>query len=262
MTAKDLDKLLSQYQQEDHEPKALQELKRRLYNRPFYIWGADHKKVLASRPGIYCCFNHIVGLPKKDGKEFPLFDYERSLYYALTIPSFLNSNPGVHKKGGSLEDKRDAERRMKEDYLYDFKLKHLWVKKATGLGVTEFMLRFMAWLCLRNDDCKGAQMVIVTGPNQELAIKLIKRMKGLFEPHGITFDTKETVLELNGCNIEAYPSHRIDAFRSLTNPKFILVDEGDFLPKFQQEDVRHVSERYIAKSDPFIVMVSTPNAPG
>ncbi len=30
----------------------------------------------------------------------------------------------------------------------------------------------------------------------------------------------------------------------------------------EQEDVKHVSERYIAKSDPYIVMVSTPNAPG
>jgi hypothetical protein len=26
--------------------------------------------------------------------------------------------------------------------------KHLWIKKATGLGISEFMLRFMAWLCL------------------------------------------------------------------------------------------------------------------
>ena len=106
-------------------------------------------------------------------------------------------------------------------------------------------------------------MVIVTGPNQELAIKLIKRMKGLFaDKLGVTFDSKETVLNLNGCNIEAYPSNHIDAFRSLTNPKFLFLDELDFLPKFQQEDVRHVAERYIAKSDPFIVMVSTPNAPG
>jgi hypothetical protein len=114
-----------------------------------------------------------------------------------------------------------------------------------------------------NDDCKGSQMVIVTGPNQDLAIKLIKRMKGLFtDKLGIIFDTKETVLELNGCSIEAYPSNHIDAFRSLTNPKFILVDEGDFAPKFQQDEVRSVSERYIAKSDPYIVMVSTPNAPG
>ena len=32
--------------------------------------------------------------------------------------------------------------------------------------------------------------------------------------------------------------------------------------KSEQEDVRHVSERYIGKSNPYIVMVSTPNAPG
>jgi hypothetical protein len=24
--------------------------------------------------------------------------------------------------------------------------KHLWIKKATGLGISEFMLRFMVWL--------------------------------------------------------------------------------------------------------------------
>ena len=28
-----------------------------------------------------------------------------------------------------------------------FQDKHLWVKKATGLGITEFMLRIMGWLC-------------------------------------------------------------------------------------------------------------------
>jgi hypothetical protein len=48
---------------------------------------------------------------------------------------------------------------------------------------------------------------------------------------------------------------------ALDNPKFILIDEGDFFRKSEQEDVRHVSERYIAKSDLYIVMVSTPNAP-
>jgi hypothetical protein len=49
--------------------------------------------------------------------------------------------------------------------------------------------------------------------------------------------------------------------RSLTNPKFILLDEADFFPPGQQQDARDVSERYIAKSNPWIVMVSTPNAP-
>ena len=147
--------------------------------------------------------------------------------------------------------------------MHPFKEKHLWCKKSVGLGVSEFFLRLMAWLCLYNDDYRGSQMVIVTGPNIDLAIKLIRRMKGLFaDKLGVTFDSKETVLNLNGCEISAYPSSHIDSFRSLTNPKFILVDEGDFLPEFQQEDVRHVAERYIAKSDPYIVFVSTPNKPG
>ena len=105
-------------------------------------------------------------------------------------------------------------------------------------------------------------MVIVTGPNIDLATKLIRRLKAIFSSKlEIYFTNKETVLELNGVNIEAYPSNHIDAFRSLTNPKFILCDESDFFRKNEQDEVRHVAERYIAKSDPFIVLVSTPNAP-
>ena len=67
-------------------------------------------------------------------------------------------------------------------------------------------------------------MVIVTGPNINLAIKQIRRMKRLFEPLSIFFDSKENVLELNKCRIEAYPSNHIDSFKSLDNPKFILLD--------------------------------------
>ena len=119
----------------------------------------------------------------------------------------------------------------------------------------------MAWLCLKDDSLAGNQMVIVTGPNIDISIKLIKRMKALFQRHLITFNSKETVLELNGCHIESYPSHHVDSFRALESPMFILIDEGDFFPIGQQQDIRHVSERYIAKSDPYIVMVSTPNAP-
>jgi hypothetical protein len=115
---------------------------------------------------------------QKDGDDKPLFDYEQIIYDSLI---------------GTVGNK------------------HLWIKKATGLGVSEFMLRFMAWLCLKDNTLSGSQMCIVTGPRIELAIALIDRMKGLFrgghmssyEPHPITFDTKETVIELNkklGCN--------------------------------------------------------------
>ena len=73
----------------------------RFLNRPFYCWTEDCNKE---------CFNHLIGLPIKDAKRLPLFEYERETYDSL------QSN------------------------------KHLWIKKATGLGITEFMLRYMAWL--------------------------------------------------------------------------------------------------------------------
>jgi late competence protein required for DNA uptake (superfamily II DNA/RNA helicase) len=55
--------------------------------------------------------------------------------------------------------------------------KHVWIKKTTGLGITEFMLRYMAWLCLRDKTLEGSQMSIVTGPRIDLAIGLIDRLK-------------------------------------------------------------------------------------
>jgi len=174
-----------------------------------------------------------VGLPVKDNKEYPLFDYEKILYETL----------------------------MNVDGT--FKDKHLWVKKSTGLGVTEFMLRIVAWLCTSDQmHIENSQMCIVTGSNIDVAIKLIRRLKNIFKRKlGIIFQNKETVLELNGCRIEAFPSNHLDAYGALENPKFILLDESDFWRKGEVEDVRHVSERYIVKSDPYIVMVSTPNAP-
>ena len=120
----------------------------------------------------------------------------------------------------------------------------------------------MAWLCLKDNTLSGSQMCIVTGPRIDLAIALIDRMKKLFAGKGlVTFDTKETVIELNYVKIEAFPSHHLDAMRGLPNVSFILLDEADFFPSGQQQDARDVSERYIAKSDPYIVMVSTPNVP-
>ncbi len=192
-------------------------------SKPFWIWNREwHKKHHANFSGR-CCFNHIIGLPIKNSKKMPLFDYEQEIFDSLQ------------------------------------ETKYVWIKKATGLGITEFMLRYIAWLCLRDDKLKGSQMCIVTGPRIDLAITLVERIKELFPT--MRFDTKETVVQLNGVKIEAFPSHHLDAMRGLPNVSFILLDEADFFPIGQQQDARAVSERYIAKSDPYIVMVSTPNAP-
>jgi len=171
-------------------------------------------------------FNHAIGLPEKNGTQMPLFDYEKLVF----------------------------------DILQNHK--HVWIKKATGLGITEFILRYMTWLCLRDDKLKGSQMCIITGPREDLAITLIDRMKGLFQNKVMQiFDTKDKVIELNGCHIEAYPSNHLDAARGLKDVSFLFLDEADFFRLGEQQNARDVSERYIAKSNPWIVMVSTPNAP-
>jgi hypothetical protein len=205
MTFKDLRKIVATSNIQQQQQTIL--FSNRVSNRPFWIWNIEEHKVADILTNGDCCFNHIIGLPKKNAQDMPFFDYEKLLF----------DNLQQHK--------------------------HIWIKKATGLGITEFMLRYMAWLCLRNNKLQGTQMCIVTGPRIDLAITLIDKMKRLFTYNGlVTFDSKETVIGLNGVNIEAYPSHHLDAMRGLSDVSFILLDEADFFPRGQQQDARDVSE--------------------
>jgi len=159
-----------------------------------------------------------------------MFDYEKQIYDLLM------------KKNGDDKDK------------------HIWILKAAGLGITELILRIICWLATRNDDLKGSQVCIVTGPRIDLATTLIERIKKIFPEH-VTFDSKSTVVILNDVVIEAFPSHHLDAMRGLPNVSFIFADECAFFPLQEQENVRVVTERYIGKSNPYIVLCSTPNTP-
>ena len=57
-------------------------------------------------------FNHIVAFPVKNGKEFPIFDYQEAIFDALE----QNQN--------------------------------IWIKKARGIGVTTFLIRYLVWKIL------------------------------------------------------------------------------------------------------------------
>lgn len=121
----------------------------------------------------------------------------------------------------------------------------------------------MLWLATTNDQYQGCQFCLVVGPNIDLAKKLIRRMRNILRDiivNSTETDT-QTAIEINKVWIQAFPSNHLDAYRSLDKPKFIFLDEADFFRKGEQEDVRHVSERYIGKSNPSIIMVSTPNRP-
>ena len=95
VTFKDLKKRVSV----THEVQQQTRLFERIRDKSFWIWEIEqHKQVDIETHGD-CCFNHILGLPMKDGVEKPLFDYERKIFA-------LQSH------------------------------KHVSIKKATGLGIT------------------------------------------------------------------------------------------------------------------------------
>jgi hypothetical protein len=60
---KDLQKLVQHSQQENTR----KELFQKLQNKPFWIWNiAEHKQEDIKTNGD-CCFNHIIGLPQRNG---------------------------------------------------------------------------------------------------------------------------------------------------------------------------------------------------
>ena len=110
MTFKDLQKFIQS--QNSPEQNGLLD---RLRNKLFWIWNKEEHKQEDIKTKGECCFNHIIGLPRKDGIEKPLFDYEKMLYDDLFISQYHNPPP------------------------LRFKEKHLWVKKATTKGIDTYL---------------------------------------------------------------------------------------------------------------------------
>jgi hypothetical protein len=183
VTTKDLQKLITEEKESDlrrsNNSPEMERLMERVYGRPFYRWQGLPLHIQPTTRYVdkkVCCFNHAIGSPSKDGVIKPLFRYQRQIYDALMYSAAFNSPPAPGGTAHNLEEKRQRDylKKTQQNYLHSFKIKHLWVKKSTGLGITELILRMMAWLALRNNDYRGSQMVIITGPSQDMAIKVIR----------------------------------------------------------------------------------------
>ena len=239
MTIKDLQKLIEEHttNQEPENPD-LNMIKSKLYSRytkqgykPFYIWPEHIHVRRYEHSNGNCCFWHIIGCPKKDGHDMPMLPYQHLLWNSLQ----------EHKC--------------------------ILIKKSRGIGCSEFLLRYIAYCCLAGKFQEGSRVCITVGPRIDLAeVFHISRFRGLFSKVAPNlFDrTKSTVAILNGVRLEAFPSYNSASMRGLDSVRFIMSDESDFYPKFQQQEIRAVAEGYLAKpnSDLTIIFVSTPKAPG
>jgi hypothetical protein len=108
MTFKDLRKIVTTSSNQHQLQQQTTLFSSRAWKKPFWIWDVEEHKVADIITNGDCCFNHIIGLPKKNALDKPFFDYEKQMFDIL------------------------------QQHMY------IWIKKATGLGITEFILRYMA----------------------------------------------------------------------------------------------------------------------
>ena len=74
MTFKDLQKLVQSQSSTSEQIKVSEKLR----NKPFWIWNVKDHKLEDIKTKGDSCFNHIIGLPTKEGIDKPLYDYEKS----------------------------------------------------------------------------------------------------------------------------------------------------------------------------------------
>lgn len=229
--------------------ETVQQKRKRLFNKetgslkldftglPFWIWDEALHYQLRRKTDSHCCFVDVLGRPvdPKTGEEKPLFPYEYDMMRALFNPNFANLNNDTRRH------------------------KHVWIKKARGAGATEFFIYLMLYLpCVFPKVYYDTQMAVITGIRKSTATKVMDRMKHkLYQKLGIVTDFSESVIDINGCIIEAYPANNPDSVRGLHRMKFIFYDEADATPLSVIPDMLSAIEGYWGKNDPYTVINST-----
>ena len=146
-----------------------------------------------------------------------------------------------------------------EDILNELKrTRQLCVYKATGLGITELMLLWVLWKIYTDSFFLGKEVIMITGPNVDLAQDLIKRTKDFLITKGLEYiDGGAYELGINTTRIKCYPSNNIHSARGKPKVSCFFGDEAAFFKLRDDSVVRTVGERYIGKNNAYVVWVST-----
>jgi hypothetical protein len=195
--------------------------------KPFWIWYEKMHDQLYTRTQGQCCFNHLVGLPKKNSKEYPIFPFQEQIYRALELYPNLS------------------------------------ILKSRGIGITTFIIRYLAWKILFNDDLEDKSIFIVSGTRESHSNYIKERMKQLFEftfPD-LNIESKYTELWLKNTWIKCMPSRNVKDIRGYTDAHTIWLDEADFFDQSVQLELMPAITAYQEKSNCNIILTSTPNLP-
>ena len=166
-----------------------------LRDKPFWIWDKQEHLKQGKETNQNCCFQHIVGCPTKERRERPLWDYQKLIFDCIE----QNQN--------------------------------IWIKKARGIGVTTFFIRYLVWKILSSPtkELDGKSISIISGTREEFANYVKKKMEDLFLPRfpNVVFDSKYTELWINKTWIKVMPTKNIKDVRGYMDVAYLFIDEAD-----------------------------------
>ena len=156
----------------------------------------------------YCCFTHVVGLPKHaaTGQEMALTPYQVEFTDAIIEAT---TNPGNMSN---------------DDWL---RLHHFFhILKGRQMGFTEIVLRIMQFFCFNR--YVGKKVGIMAATSKSLSLGNLRRFYQLFEniPETITGPVKNYRLQIiNDTLVEAYAATE-EAITGNTKYAALLMDES------------------------------------
>jgi hypothetical protein len=175
-------------------------------DNPFWIWENYLHRSKYLKTNGRCCFNHLISLPTKDGIQYPIFDFQEKIFDTIE------------------------------------KNQTIWINKANGIGLTAFMLRYLAWKILSSTELDYKSIFIVAGSGDKSTEKLEKKLKNLFEKRFplLRLESKFTDMWLkktwikivtpkNMMNIEFYDT------------AYLFIDEADNLEDKELEALERVT---------------------
>jgi hypothetical protein len=157
----------------------------------------------------------MVGMPVKNHRIYPLFDYNQEMQQAF------------------------------DQY------NNVWIKKAKGIGATTLIIRYLSWKCVVDDLLAGYSIFIIAGTLMDMANEIKEKFENLFpiEFRNIISNSKYTETTINKTKVKIFPTKNIKDMRGRTDVAYLFVDEADFFTKADQRELPFVISTYEEKSN-------------
>lgn len=199
-----------------------------------------HKKYPDSYQNHFCCFTHVIGLPRHPAtnETMALTPYQVDFFNRIE---------------NNVKPKSIKENKRQHHFFH--------INKGRQMGFTEIMLRIMQYYCFSRYE--GYNIGIMAATNGRLSAKDQRRFQRLFDNIKSIIKTRirnNVMTLINNCVIEAFKASE-ESMTGDTRYKCVLMDESAKWRIVDDTPVFNSVEPILRASGGDLFLVSTPKGP-